>query len=98
MFHSSRQNREQSLSHRGPKTHATLSKRIAWGSLLKKVAIDLGIGTASTVAGYTALDAITGPNPSPAPASAGAVPVTSGAPPGAAGPSVQQVGPSPVQP
>jgi hypothetical protein len=89
MFNSSRLVREQSLSHRGP----ALSKRIAWGPLLKKVAIDLGIGTASTVVGYTALDALTGPSKAPAPAQ---VPAASGPPPANSGPPPANSGPPPA--
>jgi hypothetical protein len=93
MFNSSRQVREQSLGHRGPKIGAVAGKRaFKFGPLLKKIGIDLGIGTASTVAGYGALDAITGPSKEPATAdttSANSAPptappqATSGPPPAA---------------
>lgn len=68
--------REQSLSHRGPIIGAPPTKRAAWGKLLKKIAIELGIGTASTVAGYDLLDHITGPSASSSqqPAAAAAAP------------------------
>ncbi|KAN0103662.1 hypothetical protein V8E52_011755 [Russula decolorans] len=89
--------REQSLSHRGPKIGAAPSKRANWGALLKKVGIELGIGTASTVAGYAALDAITGPSKdSDAPATA-TVPANPGPapPPANSGPAPQSANPGP---
>ena len=97
MFNSSRQVREPSLSHRGPKIGAAPSKRAAWGPLLKKIGIDLGIGTASTVAGYAALDAITGPSssasqPPATDATPGTSPDGSGASPG---PQTSGYGPGP---
>jgi len=69
MFNSSRQVREQSLSQRGP----VLGQK-SWGKLFKKLAIDFGIGTAGTVAGYALLDKITGPSKPAAPVT---VPATS---------------------
>src|SRR5258708_9945048 len=63
MFGYSRQVREQSLSHRqegAVVAAAAKATKKGWGPFMKKLAIDLGVGTASTFAGIAILNKIMG--------------------------------------
>ncbi len=62
------------MGRSGPETSAPLGKRAEWGKLLKKVAIGLGIGTAATVTGVAAINAISPSTSEPPPTTTGTVP------------------------